>query len=120
MLSEPPPTADGDLFLDLLPAPEPPAATATLGELYQEQGHHEDAERVFRDVIAEQPDNLLARERLAALAEEPAGGREADEPPPAPAVLMRDLDPAVDRERRIGILRDYLARIRRGREVAAR
>ena len=121
LVTEPPPVAEGDVFLELAPPP-PPESTATLGALYQEQGHHEEAERIFREIVAEEPGSLPAREGLAALAgelEADAGPVDAEEPAPAPVVLMKDLDPEVDRERRIGILRDYLARIQRGREVAA-
>lgn len=115
------PLAD-DLFFDLAPAPEPPTATATLGALYQEQGHTEEAEQAFREVIAEQPDNLEARDGLAALTSTSgvpaAAGEEA--PRAAPAAFAAELDPEVDRERRIGILRDYLERIQRARGAAAR
>ncbi len=103
--------AGGDPFAALVAAPVPtvpagslfapaaPAATATLGELYREQGHTEEAERIFRDVLEHEPDNLRARDALAAM----AGG-------PAPAADD-------DRQRRIAALRDYLARIQRARGV---
>ncbi len=41
----------------------PPAdqvATATLGELYLEQEHFEEAAEIFRDVLRRQPDNTAA------------------------------------------------------------
>ncbi len=98
LTAEVPESIGGGELLDLAPVPvSPPAATATLGALYQEQGHHEDAERVFRDVLTQEPDNSRARAALAALGEE---------------------DDEADRQRRIGVLRDYLARIQRGRGAA--
>ena len=36
-----------------VPAEEP--ATATLGELYQRQGHDDEAERIFRRVLEQEP-----------------------------------------------------------------
>ena len=107
-----------DLFFESAEAPAGAAeATATLGALYQEQGHAEEAERVFRDVLAGEPDNLRAREGLAALA-----GDEGEAPPGPVSVapLPGDEDEEADRLRRIAVLRDYLARIQRGREAAAR
>jgi len=104
-----PAMAGGDLLFELSPPAPPPAATVTLGALYQEQGHRQDAERVFRDVIAQEPDNRRAREGLAALA-----GAAASAPPSAVAPPIEDgLDS--DRQRRIGVLRDYLARIQQAR-----
>ncbi|MFQ5350677.1 MAG: tetratricopeptide repeat protein, partial [Thermoanaerobaculia bacterium] len=114
LTAEPPAAAGEDLFFDLAPPVAQPTATATLGVLYQEQGHHQDAERVFRDVIAQDPDNLRAQEGLAALAE---AGEEATA---FPAALPGDDDLEADRQRRIGVLRDYLARIQRGRGALAR
>ena len=58
--------------------------------------------------------------QAAARGEEFSAPEPAAEPAPAATVLPMELDPDVDRERRIGILRDYLARIQRNREVGAR
>ena len=52
------------------PEPEPaaePIATATLGEIYLRQGHRDEAERIFREVLRREPDNSAAREGLAGL-----------------------------------------------------
>ncbi len=52
------------------PEPEPaaePIATATLGEIYLRQGHRDEAERIFREVLRREPDNAAAREGLAGL-----------------------------------------------------
>lgn len=109
----PPPREIGEL-LELAPAaPRPPAATATLGTLYQEQGHREDAERVFRDVLAHEPENRRAQHGLAALA-----GNE-EEVAVAPPAASMDAEEDADRARRIGVLREYLARIQRGRGAMA-
>lgn len=112
LTAEPLPVTDGDLFFEL-PAPQAPAATATLGALYHEQGHREDAERVFQDVIAQEPDNQRAQEGLAALADV----AEVSPPPLATPFAEEDLD--ADVQRRIGVLRDYLALIQRGRGAVA-
>lgn len=42
-----------------------PAATVTLGRLYLEQGHIDEAARIFREVLSKVPDNGSAREGLA-------------------------------------------------------
>ena len=72
-------------------------------------GHLEDAERVFRNVIAQEPGNLQAQEGLAALAEP------IPTAPPATTAAGVGDDADSDRQRRVGILREYLARIERGR-----
>jgi tetratricopeptide (TPR) repeat protein len=50
--------------------PEPaaePIATATLGEIYLRQGHRDEAERIFREVLRREPESSAAREGLARL-----------------------------------------------------
>jgi tetratricopeptide (TPR) repeat protein len=52
------------------PEPEPvaePIATATLGEIYLRQGHRDEAERIFREVLRREPDSSAARDGLARL-----------------------------------------------------
>ncbi len=111
---EPLPRAAGPLQDLWAEPPAPPAATATLGDLYRDQGHPADAERVFRDVLTQEPDNLRARQGLAELAED-------NDKPPAALVVTSTVDAEDgDRARRIGVLRDYLARIQRGRGAMAR
>lgn len=56
-------------------APEPesvagPTATATLGELYLRQGHRDEAERIFREVLEREPGNAAARAGLHKLEED--------------------------------------------------
>ena len=111
---EPPAEAAGavqDLWAD---PPAPGAATATLGDLYREQGYGDDAARVFRDVLTQEPDNLRARQGLAELAED------TDKPPAALVATASADGEDGGRARRIGVLRDYLARIQRGRGAMAR
>ena len=56
--TEPPPAA-------VARRPPPPSATSTAS-----RGTGEDAERVFRDVLTQEPGNLRARQGLAELAED--------------------------------------------------
>jgi len=75
-----------------LPAPAmAAAATVTLAELYMRQGHLEEAERIFTEVLHREPGNTAAREgmsRLAFLAPAAAAPSPASPAPvpPAPAV----------------------------------
>jgi Flp pilus assembly protein TadD len=65
------------------PAAEPSErATNTLGELYLAQGHLDDAERVFRAVLARRPDDAAAQAGLAEAARRRRGPFDA-------AALMR-------------------------------
>ena len=57
-VSEPAPTDAG--------ADEEPA-TVTLGELYMKQGHRDEAERIFRKVLEQDPGNSAALDKLARL-----------------------------------------------------
>lgn len=57
-----------------------PAATVTLGELYLQQGHVAEAERIFEEVLAQDPGNLAAAEGLHALREALAEPLESSEP----------------------------------------
>jgi tetratricopeptide (TPR) repeat protein len=117
-----------------LPAGEP-LATATLGEIYLRQGHHAEAERIFREVLEREPDNAAARAgiaHLAALAEpEPAPEPVAPEAEPAPVVareaapldarqLLAGFQPAPGEAgvtaRKVYLLHNYLKRLRQGAE----
>jgi Flp pilus assembly protein TadD len=72
---------------------EPESATATLGDLYLRQGHLQEAEGIFREVLRREPDNLQAHAGLGRI----ASSREGD-----------------PRSRKILLLNSYLQRIRRG------
>ena len=98
--------------------PEQPAAvgdsTVTLGELYWEQGHREEAVEVFEDVIAREPENQSARRGLEVTREPVA---EAG-PGAPPASAAGDADASEDGstpglvERKKLALITYLERIR--------
>ncbi len=46
------------------------AATLTIAELYLKQGHHEKAIEVFQELLAEDPQNLMLRQKLSAAVEQ--------------------------------------------------
>ncbi|HVT57932.1 MAG TPA: tetratricopeptide repeat protein [Thermoanaerobaculia bacterium] len=98
----------------------PPAATATLGNLYLRQGHREEAERIFRQVLTREPGNLAAREAL-----ERIGAQHEPPPPLSPltaAQLLAGYQPgaageaatatATRKARKVFLLQSYLARLR--------
>lgn len=92
------------------PAPEP-VATVTLGEIYLRQGHREEAEGIFREVLRREPDNAAAHDALSRLAP----------PPPAapvfePAEELGQVPAAITgaNARKAFVLRKYLERIRQG------
>jgi tetratricopeptide (TPR) repeat protein len=75
---------DGDAARDVAPpappAPEEPIASATLAELYLNQGFPQRAIEVYQQVLTREPGNVKARARLgeleASLAAPPPGGPE--------------------------------------------
>ncbi len=91
----------------------PPMATATLGELYRRQGHLDEAERIFREVMAREPGNDAARQALAQLAGAAGGG---DRPLDAAQLLAgMDRPQASAVSRKAYLLQSYLTRLRRAR-----
>ncbi len=71
------------------PEPEPvravePSATATLGELYLRQGHLDEAERIFQEVLEREPGNAAATSGLGRI-EEARRPPAPPEPEPEPA-----------------------------------
>ncbi len=92
---------------DIEPTDEVAEATVTLGRLYLEQGHHAEATRVFREVLAREPGNQAAKAGLDA-AESGTGG----------AITASDLlaadelrhGPVIERKRML--LTAYLARLK--------
>jgi thioredoxin-like negative regulator of GroEL len=89
------------------------AATVTLAELYLRQGHTEEAERIFGDIVQREPGNAAAREGLARLTG--AGARPAlrQERLDAGQLLAGLNDPqASPMARRAYLLQSYLARLR--------
>jgi tetratricopeptide (TPR) repeat protein len=95
-----------------------PGATVTLGELYLRQGHLEEAERLFREVVAREPDNAAALAGLARLDRRPAGGRQLHQLPALDAAqLLVGLDDpnAPAAKRKAHLLHSYLTRLRQAR-----
>jgi tetratricopeptide (TPR) repeat protein len=105
----------------LTPEPEPAStATATLGELYLRQGHHDEAEQIFREVLRREPENATAQQGLARLAPVPV---QPVEPSPAAGRPLEGRDLLAGYEprgegdvkaRRVFLLNSYLKRLRRG------
>ena len=109
---------------DLEPEPAPvqpaqPVATATLGDLYLRQGHADEAERIFRDVLEREPGNgaaLAGLERVEEIRREPA-------PPPTAPVeldaerLLAGFAGVGTTARKVFLLHRYLERIRGSRHV---
>lgn len=106
------------------PPPSPPGAapgerdrpTLTLGRLYLRQGHLREAEEIFREVLAREPDNAEARRSLEALER---SGTPAGEPaaPVAPALGAGELlegyeGPEGLTDRKRYVLERYLERLR--------
>lgn len=99
--------------------------TVTLGNLYLEQGHADEAERIFRTLLEADPDNAAARAGLAraraatdtsetipAAAAEPAAESVAEAPgfTLTAEQLLSEADPS--EPPRVGLLHAYLRRIR--------
>lgn len=83
-------------------------ATATLGKLYLDQGHLEDAVQTFEEVLSREPDRLDAQEGLA------EARRRLGETLAAEEVLEGEAedDTGNARDRKVRVLREYLDRLR--------
>jgi tetratricopeptide (TPR) repeat protein len=82
-------------------------ATVTLGRLYLDQGHREEAARIFRSVLVREPENREARLGLIAAEAEPGGELTA-------AALVRSelfSQLTVDERKRV-LLENYLKRLK--------
>ena len=80
---EPPPISLPDQPAERAPAPErepEPVVTETMAEVYVRQGLVEEARRVYRQLMAQRPDDAGLKARLAELVEAPQA-----EPAPSPA-----------------------------------
>ena len=83
-----------------------PAITATLGQLYLQQGHHEEAERIFRDVLRRQPMHPVALAGLQAVERERNKGLRA-------AALLAGAPPDASLiEKKVFMLQRYLELLR--------
>jgi tetratricopeptide (TPR) repeat protein len=93
------------------------AATATLGELYLRQGHHDEAEQIFREVLRREPENATAQQGLARLAPVPVPAPAAAGRPLEGRDLLAGYEPRGEgdaKARRVFLLNSYLKRLRRG------
>ncbi len=77
------------------------AATATLGALYLAQGHFDEAEETFRQVLERDPDDLEASSGLAEI-EARRSGHEAEP----------DVGEEKAASQKVAVLREYLAKFR--------
>jgi len=73
------------------PAPEPALATSTLARLYEDQGHADDAARIYGEVLARDPDDPAAKAGIARLRTDPP---QAAVPARPPAPLRDVIDVA--------------------------
>lgn len=105
---------------ELEPEPAPlqaaqPVATATLGEIYLRQGHVDEAERIFRDVLEREPGSGAALAGLERI-------EETRKVPRAEALdagrLLAGFRPGGTTARKVFLLNRYLERIRRNRNVS--
>lgn len=107
---------------ELEPAPVQPAqpvATATLGELYLRQGHANEAERIFREVLEREPGHAAA---LAGLERVEEARRVPAAPPAVPVALdaerlLAGFHGRGTTARKVFLLNRYLDRIRGSRHV---
>jgi tetratricopeptide (TPR) repeat protein len=113
------PAPDLSALLEPPPAPVEGRATVTLGRLYLRQGHRGEAEEIFREVLAREPENAEARrhlDELEARREEPPPVR----PPLAASELLAGFAGGAGGggplERKRQVLERYLDRIRGGAE----
>lgn len=132
-LPEPEPAADlwadeGLAPLPELPEPEleepepEPASSVTLGELYLRQGHADEAEQIFREVLEREPDNGAALAGLSRVEEarrEPAPAPPAQQARPLDAErLLAGFAGSGTTARKVFLLSRYLERIRGSRHVS--
>lgn len=105
----------------LAPAPveteAEPSASVTLASLYLEQGHLDEAEAEFRQVLVQRPDDAAALAGLATVVER----RTPVEPPPAVAEgARRAVLPGGLTQRKVARLQGALEQLRRQREARRR
>jgi len=91
----------------------PKAASATLGELYLAQGHLEEAEESFNSVLQARPGDAAALAGLESVRQQ-RGDEAAAFADEAPTVEESNLIVGGLTTRKAALLKDYLARIRRG------
>jgi tetratricopeptide (TPR) repeat protein len=94
------------------PVAAEPSASVTLAALYLEQGHLDEAEAEYRQVLARRSDDAAALAGLASIVERRRPPRTPIEPPPAP--------PGGLTQRKVARLRGALEQLRRQREGSRR
>jgi tetratricopeptide (TPR) repeat protein len=130
LVQEPPPEKE------VLPAdPAEPISTATLAEIYAQQGLLEKAARVYEDILQQTPENAKARERLLQLQESlggktlmlmDAGAVEQEAPEPALQAAAAEelpeerqtstpLQGAIKDQSPLAVLQRWLTAIKQGR-----
>ena len=108
--AEPEPVMPAPAAPEGAPAPGsvPSLATATLGDLYLRQGHLEEAEEIFREVLHREPASAAAQEGLARI--------DRRRRPLDAAELLAGIDPqASPPARKAHVLQSYLTRLRQAR-----
>jgi tetratricopeptide (TPR) repeat protein len=73
--AEPAPAAAAEALEPTDAAPDGEPATVTLGELYLRQGYRDEAERIFHQVLKQDPGNRTALDNLARLNQRPGQSR---------------------------------------------
>ncbi|HEX5718678.1 MAG TPA: tetratricopeptide repeat protein [Thermoanaerobaculia bacterium] len=109
-----------DLWADEPVQPAEPVATATLGEIYLRQGHADEAERIFREVLEREPGNGAALAGLERIEETrhavPQGVPQAAVALDASSLLAGFRQPGGGTTaRKVFLLNRYLERIRGSR-----
>jgi tetratricopeptide (TPR) repeat protein len=115
--------------------PVEPIPTATLAEIYVKQGLMDKAIKIYRDILQQNPDNVVARERIVQL-QEPVGAKaeasvkeqvpvvaapfesqavaEVEEPAATP-IISTELQSAPDDQSPLTVLKRWLTAIKQGR-----
>jgi len=106
----PPEETAEDLWPDEPVQPAQPVATATLGEIYLRQGHVDEAERIFRDVLEREPGNAAALAGLERIKQAVPHAGELDA-----GRLLAGFRPGGMTARKVFLLNRYLERIRGSR-----
>jgi cytochrome c-type biogenesis protein CcmH/NrfG len=120
-MEEPEPVED--LWADDEPVqPAEPVATATLGEIYLRQGHADEAERIFREVLEREPDNgaaLAGLERIEETRQAAVPHQAAQSVKLDAGRLLAGFRPGAGgtTARKVFLLNRYLDRIRGNRNV---
>ncbi len=100
--------------VDLPPVEAPPGATVTLANLYLSQGHFDEAERAFLEVLDREPENSEATAGLEEIRRQRAASVHEMEEPVSEASGPEASGPSERDARKVEVLKEYLRRIRSG------